>query len=137
MYTNVLIFGTFDGLHDGHKTYIEEAYRLGEHVTVSITPGETILTLKGYKPRYTEEERSALLRAIFPSLEIVLGDTDIASWNILETVRPDAIVLGYDQEELAQSIIKSTYVERNKTPILRARAHRPDTHHNSLLHNQQ
>ncbi len=136
MYMHVLIFGTFDGFHSGHDAYVQEAYKMGTKVSAVITPDAVVKTLKQYTPRYSEIERSEFLKEKYPTISTIIGDKDVSSWNILETLTPDAVLLGYDQDELAQSIQKSAYVERMQTPILRAKPYKADIYHNSLLHNQ-
>lgn len=59
MQTHVLIAGTFDGLHAGHRTLLTEAFRVGDRVTIGVTSdafvakfkSQTQKTIKSYQER--------------------------------------------------------------------------------------
>lgn len=92
----VLVFGTFDRLHPGHRFLLTEAAKRGElHIVVA--RDANVLKIKGKKPGQTEEERFATLKKEFPQAHVVLGDSE----DFLVPVRkvnPDLILLGYDQK---------------------------------------
>lgn len=136
MYRRILIFGTFDGFHEGHRAYIEEARALGEHIIVVVTPDNVIQQLKQYTPRYDVMSRIEFIKNEYPSIETLVGDADVNSWSVLENTKPDAILLGYDQDILQKSLETASYIQKHHTPIIRARAYKPDIYHNTLLHNQ-
>jgi cytidyltransferase-like protein len=135
MYTHILIFGTFDGFHDGHRAYIEEASKLASQVTAVVTPDKVIQELKQYIPRHDLATRIEFIEKEYPSIKVIVGDTEINTWRILEDVAPDAILLGYDQDTLQESLQNARYIQTHHIPIIRAQAHKPHTHHNTLLHN--
>jgi FAD synthetase len=92
----VLIFGTFDLLHPGHKFVINESAKLGElHIVVA--RDTNVEKIKNQKPKQDENERLEVLKKKYPDAHVQLGDSD----NFLKPVReidPDLILLGYDQE---------------------------------------
>ena len=55
----VMVFGSFDILHQGHLYFLNEARRFGEELIVVIARDETILKVKGHKPKYNEKERTS------------------------------------------------------------------------------
>lgn len=92
----VLVFGTFDHLHPGHRYLLEEARKRGE-LHVIVARDATAEKIKGKKPEQDEDARRAAVLAAFPDAHVVLGDVD----DYLKPVReiaPDLILFGYDQE---------------------------------------
>ena len=92
----VMIFGTFDGLHPGHRFFIEQAAKRGE-VTVVVARDSTVERIKGRKPRQSQDKRIAAITQTFSSVRPILGDPSDFLAPVRST-RPDLIVLGYDQQ---------------------------------------
>jgi FAD synthetase len=91
----VLVFGTFDLLHQGHRFLLTHANARGA-LTVVVARDRNVRSIKGRYPVHDEEERASLVRGVVPEADVVLGDTD----DFLAPVRalnPDLILLGYDQ----------------------------------------
>ncbi len=91
----ILVFGTFDGLHPGHQFFLVEAGKRG-NLHVVVARDENVLYIKNKKPENDENERVEAIRGKFPEVDVRLGDSD----DYLKPVRdikPDLIVLGYDQ----------------------------------------
>jgi FAD synthetase len=92
----VLLFGTFDNLHRGHRFILEEAQKRG-NVRVIVARDANVQKIKGYSPEQSEEERRAAIENAYPSIEAILGH----EWDFLQPVleyEPDLILLGYDQK---------------------------------------
>jgi len=92
----VLAFGTFDGLHPGHRFYLDAALKRGE-LFIVVALDETVQRIKGRMPRFNQRERKAAVEQAYPSAHVLLGESE----NYLLPVRriaPELIVLGYDQE---------------------------------------
>ena len=53
-YKHVIVAGTFDGLHSGHKQLLQFAFSVGEHVYVTITSD---IYTKNYKPNASSFEK--------------------------------------------------------------------------------
>jgi cytidyltransferase-like protein len=45
--TTVMVFGTFDGIHDGHRYFLNEAKKFGDKLVVAVAKDTTVKTLKG------------------------------------------------------------------------------------------
>jgi FAD synthetase len=92
---NVLVFGTFDGLHPGHRSVLDAAALRGMlHVVVA--RDTNVERIKGRPPLHDEEERRAAIVAAYPNADVRLGhETDFLV--PVRDVRPDLILLGYDQ----------------------------------------
>ena len=102
----VLVFGTFDFLHAGHMHLLHEARNLGKRLVVSIARDNIVKEIKNIDPIHDEEERKALVEVLEMVDEVVLGDEELSSYQVLERVQPDIIALGYDQMALKEDLEK-------------------------------
>ncbi len=92
---NVMVFGTFDLLHEGHRFLLSHAAEHGD-LTVVVARSAHVLSIKQRAPVQSEEERMHAVRAAFPSATVLLGDESDFLRPVRET-QPDLIVFGYDQ----------------------------------------
>lgn len=122
-----MIFGIFDGFHDGHRHFVEEAASHCQKLIVVVGHPDVIQTLKNSAPRYSQEERMAEIRKRYPHHTVVPGDAAIHTWSALKKYRPDIVFVGYDQHTLAQELAKID------TPCLSLAAYHPDKYKSSLL----
>lgn len=110
-----MVFGTFDGLHEGHRFFLREAKKHGEYLIVVVAPDSVVEKLKNRSPRAPHSVRRAALLAEHLADEIVFGDETLGSWNVLTSHTPDIICLGHDQESLSTAL--QTWVQKNKSSI--------------------
>lgn len=127
--TRVLVFGTFDGLHPGHRSYLEQARALGDTIVASVPDDATVLALKGRGPKHAFEQRKQALLDSGLVQEVFVSDTQQGSYNVLDRAEPDTILLGYDQIELQHDLEK----QQRSIPIQRAKPFQPDIYKSSLL----
>ena len=103
----VLVFGVFDGLHEGHRYFLKEALRsLGEGglLVVVVARDAVVKILKNKTPAYGEQERMAMVQEFLPEAIVVLGDEEQGKYDIVKTHRPDIICFGHDQQKLAKDL---------------------------------
>jgi cytidyltransferase-like protein len=100
----VLVFGTFDLLHAGHRYLLAQARRHGDRLVVSLARDQFVRGWKGKEPRYPQEERARRLKEAGLADEVRLSDPEPRSFRLLAEVRPDLICLGHDQEELGRAL---------------------------------
>lgn len=100
----VLVFGTFDRIHPGHRAFLERARALGDRLVVGVARDAHVRSLKHKEPRLDEEERRASVEQLEVVDEAVLCDEALGSYEILERVQPDTIAFGYDQTALEADI---------------------------------
>src|SRR3989344_9091409 len=100
MRKKVMVFGVFDGLHDGHKAFLKEAKSYGEYLIAVLTPDEVVAKLKRAFPKLTVAERFEHLRKADHVSAVIIGDAELGSWKVLESLRPHVIALGYDQTKM-------------------------------------
>jgi FAD synthetase len=102
----VVVAGTFDILHPGHLYLFEAAAALGD-LYVIIARDETIVNTK--KRIFTERERLHIIESLKPVKEALLGDKK-DFFSPIETIDPDIIFLGPDQDE---TWVRSEIEKRN------------------------
>lgn len=92
----VMASGVFDILHTGHISYLEQAKAMGDELYVVVACDETVRKRK-HEPITPENMRVKIVSSLKPVDKAILGNSGGDIYSILETVRPDIIVLGYDQ----------------------------------------
>lgn len=92
----VLVFGTFDRLHPGHRFVFDEAKKRGE-LWVVVGRDSTVERIKGKRARDSEEERKKAVEDAYPDARVLLGDPEDFLAPV-RSVKPDLILLGYDQK---------------------------------------
>ncbi|PIO06491.1 hypothetical protein COT29_00860 [Candidatus Micrarchaeota archaeon CG08_land_8_20_14_0_20_59_11] len=92
----VVVCGAFDPLHLGHVRLLKKAKERGRLYVVVARDGN-IRRIKKREPFYTEKERMEFLKEMRCIDEVVLGEkSDLLS--VLRRIKPDVVVLGYDQK---------------------------------------
>ena len=129
----VLVFGAFDGLHDGHRFFLKEARKLGQKLIASVATDEVVVGLKSHAPKQHLEERLQTLEASGLVDLAVAGDKQIGSWSALRVWKPDIVAVGYDQTRLAEKLREFIKQENLPTEIVTIEAHEPDRLHSSLI----
>ena len=99
----VLAGGVFDIIHPGHIHTLNAAKALGGVLVVAIATDKTAEKMKKRSPLHNQELRRELVSCLSMVDKAIVGHED----DIFETVRaikPDIIVLGYDQVHQNQFI---------------------------------
>jgi len=126
----VIVFGTFDRLHPGHRYVLDSASKRGElHIVVA--RDSTVEQIKGYLPQQTETERLHKLEQEYPSAKTILGDSNNFT-AVLEVVKPDLVILGYDQK-LPPGVSERDFI----CPVERLNAYHPDKYKSSTKRSKQ
>ena len=91
----VMASGVFDILHTGHISYLEQAKAMGDELVVVVACDNTVRRKK-HEPITPEAMRARIINSLKPVDMTVIGsDGDI--FSTIEKIRPDIIVLGFDQ----------------------------------------
>ncbi|MDV0447173.1 Bifunctional protein HldE [Methanosarcinaceae archaeon Ag5] len=99
----VLATGTFDILHPGHISFLEQAKALGDELYVIIGRDANISNKP--KPIIPENQRLLMIQSLKPVDYAVLGSlTDY--FEPLEIIQPDIIVLGFNQQQNEEKLKK-------------------------------
>jgi len=136
--TKVLVFGTFDGLHEGHLDLLSQAKKHGDNLIVVVARDSTVLKNKGKAPKFKEQERLAKVQENKLVAEAVLGtenhDTHQDSYDIIKEINPDIVCLGYDQAQFAEKL-KGELVRMglDKAQIVILRPFHPEKYKSSIM----
>jgi len=112
--TIVLASGVFDLLHLGHVKFLEEAKRAGgknAQLVVIIARDSTVEKTKGRRPVMPENQRRKLVESLKVVDEAILGMENFDIGDVIATVKPNIIALGFDQSDMEQRV--QEYVEKN------------------------
>jgi FAD synthetase len=129
----VMIFGTFDNLHDGHRALIRQATEHGDRIIAIVARDETVKKVKGHTPKCHECERVAELLQIDVIDDIVLGYGDKDKMQVVRDNKPNVVLLGYDQKYFVDELYELADEEEQDFIIVRAQAYKPNIYKSSLL----
>ena len=105
----VMASGVFDILHTGHISYPEQAKAMGDELYVVVASDDTVRKRK-HEPITPEGMRVRIVSSLKPVDKAILGNSGGDIYSILEIIKPDIIVLGFDQtfdEKQLESDLKS------------------------------
>ena len=91
-YSKVMVGGCFNSIHSGHIFFLKEAKKLGDTLIVVLTHDKN-----NNKPyAIPVADRKKRLKSLNIADKIMIGDASDKT-KIVEELKPDVIVLGYDQ----------------------------------------
>ena len=133
MARKVMIFGTFDGIHEGHRSLFKQARAYGEHLMVVVARDATVMVVKGQMPRNDERRRVADVAREECVVDAALGNAD-DKHEVIRIHRPDVICLGYDQNNFIDTLEKTLQdVGLHDTKIIRLKAYKPKVYKSSKI----
>ena len=122
-----MCFGTFDLLHPGHISYLEQAKNFGNYLLVVIARDANVSRLKGRSAIDNEKERLGKVNDLSMVDRTVLGN-ESNKMSVVSEYKPDIIALGYDQL-VDLDKLKSVF----KGKIVRMKAYREKMYKSSKL----
>jgi FAD synthetase len=129
----VLVFGAFDGIHDGHRFFLKEARKCGDELIVAVAKDSTIKKLKGHLPETPLPNRIVNLKKENLADKIIPGDQNIGEWKVIKRLMPDIVCLGYDQKELRETLEKDLKNLKINTEIIIIKDFNGKKLHSSLI----
>ncbi len=121
-----MVFGVFDGLHEGHKNFLQQARALCDELIVVVAQEDAVRALKGHDPRQGLAERMRAIQDFDQKLTVVPGDNETGMWHILDEHDPGRVFLGYDQQGIGDELKKLGI------PFTYLGAHEPERYKSSL-----
>ena len=103
----VLASGSFDLVHYGHVRFLEEAKKAGgkdARLVVIVARDKTVERLKGNKPVIPEDQRRAVIEALKPVDEALLGFENMSIMDVVIQLKPDIIAVGHDQNYVEEQV---------------------------------
>lgn len=95
----VLVFGTFDLLHPGHRYFLREAKKYGEKLFVVIARDTNVFRVKNKWPRDNEKTRLEHVQKLSFVFKAYLGYKNWEKrYQMIQKIHPDIICKGYDQK---------------------------------------
>lgn len=92
----VMASGVFDILHTGHVSYLEQAKAAGDELVVVVACDSTVRKRK-HEPVTPEAMRLRIVQSLKPVDMAVLGKDTGDFFETVAEIRPDIIMLGFDQ----------------------------------------
>lgn len=134
--TRIMVFGTFDGIHEGHRDLFRQARALGPepYLIVSVARDGVVESMKGVCARRSEDARQKSLHHESGVDEVVLGDREGYLPHII-AARPDIIALGYDQAGMYVDLLEEALMGAGaQVRIVRLAPFRPDIYKSSKVY---
>ncbi|KKS03915.1 MAG: FAD synthase [Candidatus Nomurabacteria bacterium GW2011_GWC2_41_8] len=129
-----MVFGTFDGLHQGHLDFLKQARNLAGRcfLVVSIARDKNVFKIKGKYPNKNEKQRMVLVKKCKLADKVVLSGIKNHIPHIVK-IRPDIIALGYDQKAYIKNLKKDLKNEGILVKIRRLKPFKEEIYKNHLL----
>src|ERR1035437_4792461 len=130
----IMVFGTFDGLHQGHLNFFKQARNLHQFpfLIVSIARDKNVLKIKGKYPNLSEKTRVALVKKCKLVDKVVLSGLKDHLPHIIR-MRPNIIALGYDQKAYIKNLKKDLKNKGVSVKIIRLKPFKEKIYKNHLL----
>jgi FAD synthetase len=130
----IMVFGTFDGLHEGHLDFFRQAksFMKSSFLIASIARDKNVLRIKGKYPDKNEKARMALVKKCKLVDQVVLSGVKNHISHIVK-IRPDIIALGYDQKDYVKNLKKDLKNKGISVKIVRLKPFKERIYKNHLL----
>jgi cytidyltransferase-like protein len=92
----ILVFGTFDQLHNGHRSFLDTVSKRGE-LWIVVGSDQSIKRLRGFPPRQHQRWRKKTVERAYPRARVALGDL-LQLDRLTARVHPDVVLLGQEQQ---------------------------------------
>ncbi len=127
----VMVFGTFDILHLGHIAFFKEAKKYGDRLIVVVARDRRAQGIKGDAPVFSERDRASLLHELSIIDKVLIGDK-VDVYKVIKNVKPEVIVLGYDQHVFTEKLEEKIKEFELPTEIVRIKAYKPQTYKSTI-----
>ena len=130
----IVIFGTFDRLHKGHISFLNQAKKLGDYLIVVVARDKYVKKAKGKLPLNNEKLRTKNLRNTKLVDKVILGSRIHNFYQTLRTHKPAVIALGYDQKPKIWDLRSDLKKHRlSGVKIVRLKPYKPTVYKSSKL----
>jgi FAD synthetase len=134
----VLVFGTFDLLHPGHKNFLHQAKRRGSHLIVAIGRDHIVKKIKGRPTSQTERMRQRAVAALQQVDRAILAPRDPRQrFQFIRRLHPHVIALGYDQTHYTEHLEQDLEHHGILARVVRLRSFHPARYKTSLIRQRE
>lgn len=126
-YSIGMVFGVFDGLHPGHKYFLEQAQKKCDKLIVVITHDDIVKILKNHKPKYSFTKRLSAIEKFNKNFIVMQGDENLGNWSAIKRHKPNIVFLGHDQIKISKEL------EKMKIHYIFLDSYNPKQYKSSLL----
>lgn len=136
----IMVFGTFDIVHPGHKHFFQQARSLaGKYepfLIVSLARDKNVIRIKGKTPTSNELKRLARIKSLSEVDKAVLGAIGNHIPHIVKE-KPEIIALGYDQSAYVGGLKSALAKEGLKVKLARMKPHLPNKYKTSIIQKEK
>ena len=122
----VLAGVVFDIIHPGHINTLNDAKKLGDVLVVVVATDKTAIKMKKRKPLHSAKLRQELVSSLTMVDLCIVGDEEDI-FKTVDLVKPQIIVLGYDQSHQEKFIIDGCKKINLDVRVARLESPRPET----------
>jgi len=122
----VLAGGVFDIIHPGHINTLNDAKKLGDVLVVVVATDKTAIKMKRRKPLHNAKLRQELVSSLTMVDLCIIGDEEDI-FKTVDLVKPQIIVLGYDQAHQEKFIIDGCKKKNLDVRVARLESPIPET----------
>jgi len=133
--TTVLVSGTFDGVHEGHRNYFQQARALGHRLICIVGRDSMTKKIKGKQPKRSEKERVKAVKQCAEIDRVYLGieGDDAAVFDFTASLEPDIIALGYDQYAYVNGLAAEMEKRGREVEVKKLRPFEPHRFKSSVI----
>ncbi len=131
----VLVSGTFDGLHEGHRNYFQQARAYGQRLITIVARDKITEKIKGNKPKHSEKERIKLVKQ-HPEIDrayLGISGSDSEVYDFVASLEPDIIALGYDQKTYTKDLKTEMEKRGAHIEVKRLKPYKPEKYKSSII----
>ncbi len=130
----IMVFGTFDRLHNGHLDFFKQARKLAikPFLIVSVARDKNVIKIKRKFSVLNEKQRMILVKKCKLVNKVVLSGLKNHIPHIVKEC-PDIIALGYDQKAYVQNLKKDLENKGIIVKIVRLKPYKKRIYKNNLL----
>ena len=127
---SVMVFGTFDLLHEGHLHLFKEAKKYADTLLVVVARDANVKKIKGFNPHQNELQRLEKVKSC-PIVDKALLGYEDDFYKVIEEQKPAVLCFGYDQDK--QNIEEELKKRKIKAEIITLTAFEPEKYKSSIM----